>query len=49
MKEVAINLNRPLTTILIDILTLWMYTKTILSCVQIPIFHCTNGMGRISI
>ena len=35
MKEVAINLNRPLTTILITILTLWMYTKTIFSCVKI--------------
>ena len=49
MKEVAINLSRPLTTILICILSLWMYTKTIFSCVKIPNFFCTNGMGRISI
>ena len=49
MKEVAINLNRPLTTILMSILTSWMYTKTIFSCVNIELFSCTNGMGRILI
>ena len=49
MKEVAINLNRPLTTILITCLTSWMYTKTIFLYVHIPTFHCSNGMGHISI